>query len=182
MDKDQSVEEMAGWFASLMREALDLAAHRLSSRPAARVVFWWSEEISDTRRECIVALRRLQRTGLLNGDDRHSVKNCRIEYRIAKRSLCLKIKQAKIEAWKKLVESIDNDPWGLPYKLVLNKLRYFAPGLTETLSARKVEVLMNTPFLAGPIHDVIEVWWNSRVPLRRCRVSTEEPRQHKYVL
>lgn len=86
----------------------------------------------------------------------------------------MQIKKAKIESWKKLVESIEVDPWGLPYKLVLNKLRYSAPGLTETLDTRKVEVLMDTLFPAGPTHDVMQVWGNSRVPFGRCRVSAGE--------
>jgi hypothetical protein len=33
------------------------------------------------------------------------------------------IKIAKDRSWKELIESVESDPWGRPYKVVLSKLR-----------------------------------------------------------
>lgn len=73
---------------------------------------------------------------------------------MAKRLLCLEIKRAKRDAWEKLILSINEDPWGLPYKIVLNKIKYSGPGLSETLNPRLLDNL-DTLFPDGPIHDVI---------------------------
>jgi len=51
----------------------------------------------------------------------------------SKTALVQAIFHAKEEAWKSLIREIDKDPWGIPYKLVMNKLRFSSPGLTEVL-------------------------------------------------
>lgn len=43
------------------------------------------------------------------------------------------IKRSKTTAWKELLQTLEEDSWGRPYKIVLNKLRPAAPPLTETL-------------------------------------------------
>lgn len=55
-------------------------------------------------------------------------------YRSAKKNLRKKISKAKLFAWQELISLVDKDQWGLPYKVVLNRLRRSSPGLTETLT------------------------------------------------
>lgn len=43
------------------------------------------------------------------------------EYRVAKRMFRGEIRKAKKDAWQELVLSINKDPWGLPYKMVLGR-------------------------------------------------------------
>ena len=33
------------------------------------------------------------------------------------------IRKCKTDSWKNLIETINSDPWGLPYKIVMHKLR-----------------------------------------------------------
>ena len=39
------------------------------------------------------------------------------------RMLRIAIRKYKTESWKNLIETINSDPWGLPYKIVIKKLR-----------------------------------------------------------
>ncbi|XP_043264151.1 uncharacterized protein LOC122404279 [Colletes gigas] len=49
------------------------------------------------------------------------------------------IKRAKAQAWKDLLQTLDDDPWGRPYRVVLKKLRPWAPPVTEGLDPRLLE-------------------------------------------
>lgn len=42
--------------------------------------------------------------------------------RLAKRELVQAIRDAKEAAWTELLEFVDTDPWGKPYRLVMSKL------------------------------------------------------------
>lgn len=55
------------------------------------------------------------------------------EYLAARVLLRGAIKEAKTRAWQELLQSLEEGPWGRPYRLVLNKLRPWAPPLMETL-------------------------------------------------
>jgi len=44
--------------------------------------------------------------------------------------LCKAIKKAKSEAWNILLKTLDDDLWGLPYKLVMDRLKRSDPGMT----------------------------------------------------
>lgn len=45
------------------------------------------------------------------------------------------IKKAKSHSWDELIKDLDRDLWGLPYRLVLDKLRRSQPSLTEILDS-----------------------------------------------
>ena len=57
-------------------------------------------------------------------------------YREARRPLQRAIKEEKRRTWGELLASLDADPWGRPYKMVLNKLRPWAPPTTESMDPR----------------------------------------------
>lgn len=44
-----------------------------------------------------------------------------------------KIKAAKEDAWRELLQAIDDDPWGRPYRVVLGRLRAAAVPVTATM-------------------------------------------------
>jgi len=48
-----------------------------------------------------------------------------------------------------LISTLNSDPWGLPYKLVIGKLRKSSPALTETLERNTLSVLLNSLFPMG---------------------------------
>ena len=59
-------------------------------------------------------------------------------YREARRPLQRAIK------WGELLTSLHSDPWGLHYKMVLKKLRPWAPPTTESMDFRLLEEIVGT--------------------------------------
>ena len=59
------------------------------------------------------------------------------------------IKDAKVRAWKELIETIDRDPWVRPYRLVLRKLRVCLPP-SRNRWIRNCYKESLTPFFARP--------------------------------
>jgi hypothetical protein len=87
-----------------------------------RCAYWWTEEIAELRRECALARRRLQRARRKRRRD-EEISHCYEGYREKRRALQQEIQNAKARSWMELVESIESDPWGRPYRLVTKKLR-----------------------------------------------------------
>jgi len=52
-----------------------------------------------------------------------SVANAEQIYREARKELKHRIREAKARCWAELVKTVDDDPWGKHYKVVLKKLR-----------------------------------------------------------
>jgi len=75
------------------------------------------------------------------------------------------IRKAKVDAWSELIKCIEDDPWGLPYRIVMGKLRRAAPGLTETLDPVELESLMESFFPAGEAHEPAREWAEEEVPV-----------------
>ena len=67
-------------------------------------------------------------------------------YREARRPLQRAIKEAKRRAWDEFLVSLDSDPWWRPYKIVLNRLRPWAPPATEGMDPRFLEEVVSTVF------------------------------------
>lgn len=65
-----------------------------------------------------------------------------------------------------MVAAIDEDPWGIPYILVVGKLRGAAPGLTETLDRLSAKRLIEDLFPNQPESD--------HAPLPSLRLWKEE--------
>ncbi|XP_046736548.1 uncharacterized protein LOC124405569 [Diprion similis] len=84
-------------------------------KPAAH---WWTDRIAQLRRECVSARRRAQRARAKSREADASM----AAYRTAKRDLRNEIKASKARCWEELLQAVDEDPWGLPYKLVTKKL------------------------------------------------------------
>jgi len=99
-----------------------------------------------------------------------SINELETYYREAKRIPRLEIRKSKSTAWSELILSIDDDPWGRPYKLVLNRLCRISPCLTETLNSDSLHVVLDFLFPAGTVHDPVELWWNIEVSLDQCVV------------
>lgn len=115
---------------------------------------WWDEETVNAKKESIASRRRWSRAKkhLCRNDSteiREEVELLEMQYREAKKKLRNKIKAAKILAWRELIKDVDRDPWGLPYKIVLKKLRMASPTLTETLGEVDAEKLVASLFPDG---------------------------------
>ena len=65
-------------------------------------------------------------------------------------NLLQRIRKAKAKAWDDLLDTIDGDPWGRPYRLVLGKLITKGPPTTEQLDPQFLEQVIHTLFPATP--------------------------------
>jgi len=128
--------------------------------------------VAQTRRRC-VAVRFMTRTRRRGG----SCTNGESLYKQARATLCKLITKAKSDAWEIFIKSLDDDPWGLPYKLVMDRLRQFNVALTETLEPETAEKLLDDCFPTGEVHDPEITWrnWNGFDP--ELWVTAEEVRE-----
>lgn len=101
-------------------------------------VYWWSQEISERRKECLAARRRCKRVRRRGIQDEGAPQ--RAAYKEARFKLKAAIMDSKEKCWKKLCLQVESDPWGLPYKIVTKKLvgrrkipELSAPGRLRTI-------------------------------------------------
>jgi len=144
---------------SIMRRACDVAMPRQPGRFKKRKsTYWWNEEISKKRKECIMLRRKWKRAKKTESNIEKEK-----DYRQAKKELRVMIVKAKAVAWQELIKTINDDPWGLPYRLVLNKLRRNTPTLTETLDKDVLEETLTKLFPKAKIEkerQIEETEWN----------------------
>lgn len=143
------------------------------SMPKAKTVnrrstYWWNSIIEGKRNISKEARRKVQRERRRSNNEIDRIERAEEEFRTAKKELRKEINKAKHIAWKELIESIDEDPWGLPYKMVLGKLRKSKPGITEILApevlAATIERLFPTDVHWNEdrevFHDIEDTEWN----------------------
>jgi len=112
-------------------------------------------------------LTRKRRRGV-NSDD------LKVLYRKARSDLCKHIKKAKLESWTKLIETLDEDPWGLPYRIVMDRLRRSGSSLLESLEPGVVERLLDNLFPSDEVHNPEEIWSGRQIDVSICEVSIDE--------
>lgn len=85
------------------------------------------------------------------------------EYRKKKKELRLLINKAKTSAWQELLLTLDNDPWGLPYRIVMDKLRFSTPALTESLDESIIDKILEELFpkaIEAKDNKISDIEWN----------------------
>lgn len=139
MDLGQEVE----WLKGVIRDACDVSMPRVRTG-RRRAAYWWSGEIADLR-AASVRHRRLFTRARRRGDPAVTEQRYE-EYREARKALRYAIAGAKARAWEELLLTLEEDPWGRPYKIVLSKLRPWAPPRTETLDPQFLDSVVRTLF------------------------------------
>jgi len=123
----EGLEELALRFRKALWGACDASMPRVRRGCGRRSAYWWTEEIAKLREVLVQARRRLQRHLRRRNRDEAGIERARGEYREARCSLGAAIGRSKAAAWEDLISSLNEDPWGRPYRLVLNKLRPRSP-------------------------------------------------------
>lgn len=92
------------------------------NRPASgrKAMYWWSEDIAGARKDCIRTYRKLKRRIRVHGTN--GAQEERAEHKDKKKNLRNLIRKSKEKAWGELCTAVENDPWGLPYRIVSGKL------------------------------------------------------------
>lgn len=107
-------------------------------------VHWWNDEIDELRRNCIRRRRkftRARRRGAAEAE--HS------EYKETRKQLQKAIFNSKKDKWNELREDINRNPWGLGYKIVMEKLCNKSP--VREMDEKTMEHIVETLF---PKHDI----------------------------
>lgn len=140
--------------------ALALTESILKCRVATRIgnkcrksVHWWSPEIGSLRTNANHLRRVFQRKRKKHGPGNSVAEET--EAKAAKRALVVAIKNAKETAWRKLCDLVQKDPWGLPYKLVMDKL-IRPPPIPELDTPGRLRHIADGLFPQHPIREKIK--------------------------
>ena len=123
--------------AARLRESLtevcDSSMPRSHRPPPRRACYWWSSELADLRAACVAAQRTYIRSRRRANRDAQNEARLYTSYMEAKRAFRSAIGEAKDRAREELLQSLNDDPWGRPYRAARNKLRPIGPPITESL-------------------------------------------------
>jgi len=144
-----NLEGMTSWLDKVMEEACDAAAPRVGPKKPKRQAHWWSADTASLRHDCVRARRMWQRAKR-RGRPEDQVHELGELYKSARKKLRIEINSAKSSAWQELINTIEEDPWGLPYKLVLGKLKPSTSALTEILEPEILTELLDSLFPRSP--------------------------------
>lgn len=136
--EEQGLEDRLNWVLSIIEAACDASMPRAKFRPPKKA-YWWSDSLADLRKQLVHAKRRAS----------HHRGNEEVwQYRSLRDELRRDIRAAKARSWGELLSSLDRDPWGCPYRMVLGKLKSGASPMTETLDPLFVQEVVDMLFLS----------------------------------
>lgn len=123
----------------MLTRACDAAMPRRGSVNPHKPVYWWSHTIAQLRAESNRTRRLAQRAR-----GRASFTAREEAFKQARAKLTKEIKCSKRKCWSNLVEEVDNDPWGRPYKVVMTKLK--AQSRQQPTCPEQLERIVTTLF------------------------------------
>ncbi|KAL0818004.1 hypothetical protein ABMA28_008546 [Loxostege sticticalis] len=135
--------------------------------PPRRNVYWWSEDIAELRRACIAARRESSRHRRRRRRDPEQDGPLYAAWRSAQKALQIAIAQAKARAREELLQTLNRDPWGRPYRTVRGKLRPWAPPVTDCLDPTLLSNIVSALFPSRAEH--------TPPPMRPHAVASTEP-------
>lgn len=162
--------------------ACDLAFKRITPSPSGKPpAHWWNADIARLRKACVSAKRAMTRcrtklhrriTQVVIGNvtrEEEAANAATATYKEARTRLRVAINRSKASCWNDLVRSVDDDPWGKPYKIVAHKLRgppatsHMAPesvrGITDVLFPHHRPLATRSPIIyeEPPLFSIDEV-------------------------
>lgn len=156
-EENISATRYANWLKRTLYNACDASMTRAGPRPPKDQVYWWNSEIARLRKESLQARR-----AWTHAKERRRIpeitNELRRRYNTARRLLRKEINKAKSSAWRELIQTIDSDPWGRPYKLVMRRMKSSIPSLTETLDKGVMDLLLSALFPQGRVVDPALHW------------------------
>lgn len=154
-DRPHDINEEVEWLQEALVTICDAAMPRSQRGPSNRQVYWWSQEIAQIRDACVAARRlyarhRRRRIRVPNAE---AIEAELYEgYRAAKEAMKTSIGRAKAQAREELLATLNQNPWGRPYLMVRNKLRPWAPPLTQSLQPQLLDQVIGALFPSRAEH------------------------------
>nr|XP_034195147.1 uncharacterized protein LOC117611311 [Osmia lignaria] len=116
-------------FLEEMSELVNRYTRYGGARSKRTPVPWWNSDIAEKRKLAQKASRRLTRVRA--GIDHEAIEKSTRAYKKCKMDLNTEIRKAKRNSWANLLQEVDKDVWGRPYKLVLRAVKQ-----TSSVSAK----------------------------------------------
>ncbi|XP_067216948.1 uncharacterized protein [Linepithema humile] len=138
-----SAEELVTWINATLKQICNHSMPKNSGRNK-KSAYWWNKDLADLRRTVTDSRRVLSRAREKRGEE--IIKKRYREYRSSLLKYRIDIKTAKIRAWNELIKELEGGPWGLPYKIVLKKLRPVSPPICETLQYKDILHIVDALF------------------------------------
>lgn len=113
-----------------------------------RPVHWWSDLIAELRSTAFSLRRSYQACLRTHGE--LGARAAKTAYSEARRNLRREIRKSKERSWKELCASVDTNPWGKPYQLVMAK---FGDGTTRLASKGREDTIADHLFPDAPATD-----------------------------
>ncbi|XP_033356889.1 uncharacterized protein LOC117237233 [Bombus vosnesenskii] len=117
--------------------AVDLK-RRYPASAKRSAIYWWNDELATFRSETLRASRRAQRVVAARKVDAEVLVT---EFKDVRRRLKRAIGRSKAESWKGFCATLNQDPWGRPYRVVRKRMMRSAP--MELLGRDKVEGILD---------------------------------------
>jgi len=117
-------------------------------------VHWWSHEIADLRAESNRLRRMAQRASRRQSPHHQQLKG---EHLAKRKELRIAVRTAQAKSWAELCRAVDDDPWGVPYKVVTKKIGRSRPGVEAR--GRESEIAD----LLFPVHPAV-TWSHEPTP------------------
>jgi len=141
------------WLQGIMHRVCDAAMPRAMSRPR-RAVSWWTDKITKLRRSSVQARRTLSRLPFnVEPEEREEALAA---LRAARCALTLAIRKSRAKCWDDLLKSLNMDPWGRPYKIVMKRHRAWTPPVTQSLESHVLRQVVDTLFPQGM--EGVQIW------------------------
>ncbi|KAL0871552.1 hypothetical protein ABMA27_004087 [Loxostege sticticalis] len=138
--------------ASALTHVCDAAMLRAGPLPPKRAVYWWSDEIAQLRPACIAARRESSRHRRRRKRDPNLDTPLYEAYNVGKKALQTAIAKAKTKARQELLETLNRDPWGRPYRAARGKLRPWAPPVMDSLEPSLLTGIVSALFPSRAEH------------------------------
>lgn len=144
-----SAEDLAKSTMNLISTACDQSMPRASPCHRKKPVYWWTPDIAELRRKCHRLRRAAQRAR-----NRSDANTRSAEHKAIRRELRSAINRSKVRCWKQLCQDVDNDPWGMGYKIVTQKLGARSP--PAVMEPQEMSAVVNTLFPKHPVRPARE--------------------------
>ncbi|XP_046976662.1 uncharacterized protein LOC124542822 [Vanessa cardui] len=142
----RGVDAAAAQLRDSLTEVCNSSMPRSHRPPPRRAVYWWSEELATLRAACVAARRKYTRSRRRRPRDLANEDRLYASYVEAKSVFKAKLAAAPDRARSEMLEDLDNDPFGRPYKAARNKLRPYGPPVAETLEPTLLDGVVQSLF------------------------------------
>ncbi|CAK9820189.1 Putative 115 kDa protein in type-1 retrotransposable element R1DM [Anthophora quadrimaculata] len=120
-DTGWSYDEVVSWYGAITAACHGTMEVRKAFRGKGNPVGWWTPEIAEARRATIRARRLLHRRR--GKKETPEVPALLSAYRQARSKLDGLIRDSKKQQWLRFVETLNRDPWGRPYKILMKSYK-----------------------------------------------------------